>query len=459
MTMSGAPHPDVVIVGGGLAGTDAAWQAATEGARVHLYEMRPHRNTPAHKTGDLAELVCSNSLKSNQSHTAPGLLKDEMRMLGSLVIAAADASAIPSGAALGVDREQFAAHITRSLEEHPLVTILREEITAIPDIAPTVICTGPLTSEALATEIQAITGSEGLYFYDAASPIVEADTIDRDIAWEQSRYDKGNGGYLNCPLTEEQYHRFREELLAAELTPLQDFEPLKLFEGCLPIEELARRGELTMAYGPMKPVGLTDPRTDRRPFAAIQLRAENASQTRWSMVGFQTRLKWPEQKRIFRTIPGLEQAEFVRLGVMHRNTYLHSPTLLEPTVALRPELIEKAGRRHPLFFAGQMTGVEGYVESAAIGMLAGINAARAGRGEQLLELPATTMLGALAEYVSNGPVDNFQPLNSNFGILPPLEPHIRKKQLRRAAMVDRAREDMRRVVASLGRQTAAEAAA
>ena len=458
--MSDSNPPEIAVIGGGLAGVDAAWQAARAGARVRLYEMRPVRKTPAHKTDRLAELVCSNSLKSNQAHTAPGMLKVEMRLLGSLVIAAADESAVPAGAALAVDREQFAARITSALEEHPRITVLREEVTEIPDAAPTVICTGPLTSDALAARIQAVTGSEALYFYDAASPILEAESINREIIWEQSRYDKGGGGgYLNCPFDEIGYYRFREALIAAELTPLHDFEPMKMFEGCLPIEELARRGPLTMAYGPMRPVGLRDPRTGERPFAVVQLRAENRDRTLWSMVGYQTRLKWPEQKRIFRTIPGLEEAEFVRLGVMHRNTYLRSPTLLEPTLALRPALMKGAERRQPLFFAGQMTGVEGYVESAATGMLAGLNAARMARGKAPLTLPAETMLGALAEYVSHGPADNFQPLNSNFGLLPALHPRVRRKAERRAAMAARAIAAMREFCAALGRGEPAEAAA
>jgi methylenetetrahydrofolate--tRNA-(uracil-5-)-methyltransferase len=433
---------EVAVIGGGLAGTDAAWSAAREGARVALFEMRPVRPTPAHKTGDLAELVCSNSLKSNLPHTPAGMLKAEMRMLGSLVIAAADRSSVPSGGALSVDRELFAREITCAIQQHPGITLLREEVTEIPDDVPVVVATGPLTSDRLAAEIQRITGSEELYFYDAASPIIDADTIDRSIAFEASRWGKGQedgsaGGYLNCPLTEAEYFRFREELLKGELVPLKDFEPVKLFEGCLPIEELARRGELTMAYGPMKPVGLTDPRTGQRPFAVVQLRQENRSATLYSMVAFQTRLKWGDQQRIFRMIPGLQEAEFVRLGVMHRNTYLHSPELLDRTMALREAVRARAGRRAALFFAGQMTGVEGYTESAAVGILAGLNAARAARGLPLLEVPPESMTGSLTEYIANGPADNFQPMNSNLGLLPPLEPHIRNKQQRQQALIAR----------------------
>jgi methylenetetrahydrofolate--tRNA-(uracil-5-)-methyltransferase len=450
------PGVDVVVVGGGLAGTDAAWSAAAAGARVALFEMRPRVRTPAHATGNLAELVCSNSLKSNLPHTPAGMLKSEMRLLGSLVMAAADRSAVPSGGALSVDRDLFAAAVTEAIEGHPRITLVREEVERLPEGVPVVVASGPLTSEALAADLQRITGSEQLYFYDAASPIIEADSINREIAFEAARWGKGQedgtaGGYLNCPLNEEEYHRFREELLAAELVPLKDFEPIKLFEGCLPIEELARRGERTMAYGPLKPIGLTDPRTGRRPFAVLQLRQENVSGTLYSMVACQTRLKWGEQTRIFRMIPGLESAEFVRLGVMHRNTYLHSPSLLEPTLALRPEARERAGRSAPLFFAGCITGVEGYTESAATGLLAGLNAARAARGEAALGLPETAMLGALTGYISGGPAENFQPMNANLGLLPPIEPHIRDKRQRHEALIARGIAAMREFAASVGR--------
>jgi len=447
---------DVVVIGGGLAGSDAAWSAAREGARVALFEMRPVRNTPAHQTANLGELVCSNSLKSNLPHTPAGLLKQEMRLLGSLVIAAADRSAIPSGGALSVDRDQFSAAITRGVEEHPNITLVREELTEIPDGLPVVVATGPLTSDALAAQIQRLTGAEELYFYDAASPIIDAETIDRSIVFEAARWGKGQedgtaGGYLNCPLSEEEYHRFREEVLKAELVPLKEFEPIKLFEGCLPIEEMARRGELTMAYGPMKPVGLTDPRTGRWPFAVVQLRQENAAATLYSMVAFQTRLKWGEQTRIFRMIPGLENAEFVRLGVMHRNTYLQSPQLLERTMALRDGVRERAERQAPIFFAGCISGVEGYTESAATGILAGMNAARMARREAPVELPLETMIGALTEYIARGPADNFQPMNANFGLLPPIEPRIKNKGQRQLALVERGLAAMRETARSLGR--------
>jgi methylenetetrahydrofolate--tRNA-(uracil-5-)-methyltransferase len=445
---------DLRVIGGGLAGTDAAWLAARHGLRVALYEMRPRVMTPAHKTDRLAELVCSNSLKSNLLTTAAGLLKQEMRLLGSLVISAADRSAVSSGGALSVDREQFAQIITEAISNDPAIHLIREEMPSLRSDLPTIVATGPLTSEALAAEIQAIAGREQLYFYDAASPIIDADSIDRTICFEASRYGKGQedggaGGYLNCPLDEEEYHAFRAELLKAEKVPLKEFEPIKLFEGCLPIEEMAARGELTMAFGPMKPVGLIDPRTGRRPFAVVQLRQENEGATLYSMVAFQTRLTWPEQRRIFRMIPGLQDAEFVRLGVMHRNTYLCSPELLEPTMRLRETVAERVERRAALFFAGQMTGVEGYTESAATGIVAGINAARAAGGEAPFVPPPTTMIGALCDYISHGPAANFQPMNSNLGLLPPLEVPIRKKDERQAALIRRALQVMERAAAGL----------
>ncbi len=444
------------MIGGGLAGTDAAWSAAREGVKVALYEMRPTRPTPAHRTGDLAELVCSNSLKSNLPHTAAGMLKAEMRMLGSLVIAAADRSSVPSGGALAVERELFAREITAAIATHPNITLIRDEVPQIPEGVPVVVATGPLTSEALAADLQRITGREELYFYDAASPIIDAESIDRAIVFEAARWGKGQedgspGGYLNCPMDKDEYDRFREAVLGAELAPLHDFEPLKLFEGCLPVEELARRGERTLAFGPFKPIGLTDPRTGRRPHAVVQLRQENRSATLYSMVACQTRMKWGDQTRIFRMIPGLENAEFVRLGVMHRNTYIHSPALLDATLALREDVRERAGREAPLFFAGQITGVEGYTESAASGILAGMNAARAVLGKPPVQLPTEGMIGALMDYVAHGPQDNFQPMNSNLGLLPPIEPHIKKKDERHATLIARGVARMREVAVELGR--------
>jgi methylenetetrahydrofolate--tRNA-(uracil-5-)-methyltransferase len=456
---------DVLVIGGGLAGTDAAWSAAQEGAKVALFEMRPVRSTPAHVTDRLAELVCSNSLKSNLPHTPAGMLKQEMRLLGSLVMQAADESAIPSGGALAVDRDRFAAAITNAIERHPNITLIRQEITAIPHDRPVVIATGPLTSDTLASEIQHLTGREDLYFYDAASPIIESDSIDRTIAFEASRYGKGQeedgsgGGYLNCPLSRDEYFAFRAALLEGELVPLKEFEPIKLFEGCLPIEEMAKRGELTMAYGPMKPVGLTDPHTGQRPFAVVQLRQENAASSLYSMVAFQTRLKWGDQTRIFRMIPGLENAEFVRLGVMHRNTFICSPALLERTMALRADAPGASGRTAPLFFAGCISGVEGYTESAATGILAGMNAARAVRGAAPLELPHESMLGALTNYIANGPEKNFQPMNANLGLLPPIEPHIKNKTQRHQALITRGLQASQEFAESIGRAQALKAAA
>jgi methylenetetrahydrofolate--tRNA-(uracil-5-)-methyltransferase len=447
---------DVVVIGGGLAGCDAAWSAAREGARVALFEMRPVKSTPAHHTGNLAELVCSNSLKSNLPHTPAGLLKTEMRLLGSLVITAADRAAVPSGGALAVDRDVFAHEVTTGIQSHPLITLVREELVELPDDVPVVVATGPLTSDALAAEIQRLTSANELYFYDAAAPIIDADSIDRSIAFEASRYGKGQedggvGGYLNCPMNHEEYTAFREAVLAADLVPLKEFEPIKMFEGCLPIEELARRGEQTMAYGPMKPVGLTDPRTGGRPYAVVQLRQENKAGTLYSMVAFQTRMKWGEQQRIFRMIPGLENAEFVRLGVMHRNTYIHSPVLLERTMALRDAVRESAGRRAPLFFAGCISGVEGYTESAATGILAGLNAARVARGDAPLVAPVESMIGSLTEYIAHGPADNFQPMNSNLGLLPPLAHPIRDKRRRHDALLARGLAAMEQFAAELGR--------
>ncbi len=446
----------VIVIGGGLAGVDAAWSAAAEGARVALFEMRPARMTPAHRTGNLAELVCSNSLKSNLPHTAAGMLKAEMRALGSLVLAAADESAVPAGGALAVDRDLFARAITDRIDGHPLITLVREELTELPDDLPVVVATGPLTSEALSSRIQALTGTAGLYFYDAASPIIDAESIDRSVAFEAARWGKGQedgsaGGYLNCPMNQAEYTAFREAVLAAELAPLHDFEPMRLFEGCLPVEELARRGEKTLAFGPFKPIGLRDPRTGERPHAVVQLRQENRGATLYSMVACQTRMKWGEQTRVFRMIPGLERAEFVRLGVMHRNTYLHSPALLEPTLAVREAVRMAAGRRAPIFFAGQITGVEGYTESAATGILAGMNAARSQRTLPGVVPSPLTMLGALLEYIAAGPTDNFQPMNSNLGLLPPFEERFRRKEDRHAALVARGLSAMDEFSRSLGR--------
>lgn len=421
---------EVTIIGGGLAGSEAAWQAANAGATVTLYEMRPVVPTPVHQTGNLAELVCSNSLKSNLLTNAAGLLKEEMRRLNSLIVSAAEKASVPAGEALAVDREIFAAAITGALESHPNVTIVRGEAQSIDENRVTIVATGPLTSDALAQDVGRLTGTSQLSFYDAVAPTIDASTIDRTKVFTQSRYDKGDAAYLNCPFTRDEYEAFYDALLHAELAPLHDHETkVPYFEGCLPIEVLASRGPKTLSFGPMKPVGLIDPRTGRRPWACLQLRQENLAATLYSMVGFQTRMKWGEQKRVFRMIPGLENAEFVRYGVIHRNTYIQSPRLLNDTFQMRA---------YPnVFFAGQITGVEGYVESAASGILAGRNAARLLQGLPLIRLPETTMLGALASYVAHYDGKDFQPMNSNWGIVPPLEERIRDKREKARQMAER----------------------
>lgn len=431
-------YSELIIIGGGLAGTEAAWQAAQRGIRVALYEMRPVRQTPAHTGERLAELVCSNSLGSALPDRAPGLLKAEIRRLDSLIMQAADEAAVPAGGALAVDREKFAEAVTRRIEAHPLIDLCREELARIPD-TPTIIATGPLTSPALAEAIAALAGKEYLYFYDALSPIVEADSINMAVAFRASRYDRGEqeeGDYINCPLDEAEYRAFVEALRTAERIELKQFEQEDphFFEMCLPVEEIARRGDQALAFGPMRPVGLTDPRTGRRPHAVLQLRQDNLAGTLYNLVGFQTNLKWGEQQRVFRLIPGLEQAEFMRYGMMHRNTYLNSPTLLSPTMQFRT--------RPDLFFAGQITGVEGYVGNAATGLLAGLNAARLLRGQSPVILPPTTMLGALCHYVTHAEPKDFQPMKANFGLMPPLDRPVRHKQARYQAYSDRALQDL-----------------
>jgi methylenetetrahydrofolate--tRNA-(uracil-5-)-methyltransferase len=442
---------ELTIIGGGLAGCEAAWQAAQRGISVRLYEMRPVRQTPAHITDRLAELVCSNSLGSDLSDRAPGLLKNEIRRLGSLIMQAAARSAVPAGGALAVDREKFAKEVTHSIEGHPLIELRREEVTRIPD-TPIIIASGPLTSDALAREIAALSGEEYLYFYDAVSPIVELDSVNMEIAFRASRYGRGEqaeGDYINCPLTEDEYQTFISALRAAEQIELKQFEQEDehFFEMCLPIEELARRGDQALAFGPMRPVGLTDPRTGRRPYAALQLRQDNLAGTLYNMVGFQTNLKWGEQRRVLRMIPGLEEAEFMRYGMMHRNTYINSPRLLEPTMQWRT--------RPDLFFAGQITGVEGYVGNAATGLLAGLNAARLMRGAAPLTLPPTTMLGALCHYITHAEPKDFQPMKANFGLMPPLNTprKIRNKKARYQAYVARALQDLDQLIEAEGLKT------
>ena len=440
---NGVDEKTLVVVGGGLAGTEAAWAAAERGIEVLLYEMRPVKSTPAHKTGDLAELVCSNSFKGKSPTTAHGLLKQEMRRLGSLLLPIADASAVPAGEALAVDVPVFAAEVTRRVSGHPRIRVVREEAPAIPQGAVVVVATGPLTSESLSADLARLSGNDHLYFYDAISPTLDAETIDRSICFAQSRYDKGEGVYLNCPMSAEEYRAFIKTLLEAELAPMKDFEPMHLFEGCLPIEELAARGEETPAHGPMKPVGLIDPRTGRQSHAVVQLRQENQEGSRFGLVGFQTRLKYSEQKRVFRMIPGLQSAEFARYGQMHRNTYLNSPRLLDASLRVRQEKWPGAA----LFVAGQLCGVEGYMESAAVGMVAGVNAARVLHGLQPAVPPAETMVGSLLRYVSGEahptayPNGRFQPMNSNFGLMTPIEGKLKKAD-RIAAKVERARTAM-----------------
>lgn len=422
----------VLVVGAGLAGSEAAWQAALAGAEVTLYEMRPTHETPAHKTGDFAELVCSNSLRAAGLENAVGVLKEEMRRLGSLVMEAADAARIPAGGALAVDRENFSRIITQRLSSHPRIAVVRRQLEAVPQEtdAVTVVASGPLTAGALAADIARLTGQEYCYFYDAAAPIVTRESLDMTKIFAASRYDKGEADYLNCPLDQAEYEAFWQALTTAEKAPLQAFEQEKFFEGCMPLEVMASRGQDTLLFGPLKPVGLTDPRTGQRPHAVVQLRQDNAAGTLYNLVGFQTHLKWPEQRRVFGMIPGLERAEFVRYGVMHRNTFINSPVLLTPTLNLRTA--------PQIFFAGQMIGVEGYVESAAAGLVAGLNAARMCRGQELLTLPPETAIGSLCRYVAAADPRHFQPMNINFGLMPTLATRERDKKRKKEQIAVRA---------------------
>jgi len=422
---------EINVIGGGLAGAEAAWQAASAGARVKLYEMRPVRQTPAHHTDKLAEIVCSNSLKSDEPGSASHLLKEELRRGDSLVMSAAARARVPAGAALAVDRQQFAEYITSEIEAHPRIEVVREEVTSLKTAEVTIVATGPLTSDSLTEEIIRLTGDDQLYFYDAIAPIIAADSIDRTIAFKAARYGKGGDDYLNCPLNEEEYGLFYRELTSANSVPLQRFEETRWFEACLPIEELARRGVDTLRYGPMKPVGLVDPRTGLQPFAAVQLRQENLMADAYSMVGFQNHLRYGEQARVLRLIPGLARAEFLQFGQIHRNTYVNGPRVLQPTMQMRA---------HPnILFAGQITGVEGYVESVAMGWLAGRNAARLVQGEELLIAPRATAIGALAQYVSSAEKKNYQPVNITFALLEPLSPEqarsVRRKRDRHLLQV------------------------
>ena len=420
----------VTVIGAGLAGSEAAFQIAEQGIHVDLYEMRPKKMTPAHHTSGFAELVCTNSLRGNQVTNAAGLIKEEMRHLNSLIIKAADATALPAGGALAVDRDNFSAYVTKTLEDHPNITIHLDELTELPE-GITVVATGPLTSEPLSQSIQNFIEMEGLYFYDAAAPVLEKDSINMEKVYLKSRYDNGEAAYLNCPMTKAEFESFYRELIAAEVAPLKEFEEEKYFDGCMPFEVMASKGEKTLLFGPMKPVGLEDPKTGKIPYAVVQLRQDNAAGSLYNIVGFQTHLKWGEQKRILQMIPGLENAEIVRYGVMHRNTFLNSPKILRSTY--------QSQKRDDLFFAGQMTGVEGYVESAASGLLAGLNAARMANGQECVVFPKETMIGAMSHYITNTDSKHFQPMNANFGIIEPLGgKKIRDKQLKNQMIADKA---------------------
>ncbi len=429
--------PLVSVIGAGLAGSEAAFQLAQRGVKVRLFEMRPARMTQAHKTGLFAELVCSNSLRNVSIETAVGVLKEEMRRLGSLVISAADSARVPAGAALAVDREKFAGEVTRALETNPHIEIVREEATAIPD-GPTIIASGPLTSAALGAELERLIGPRNLYFYDAIAPIVMRESLDMTQAFFASRYGKGGDDYINCPMDEREYEAFVDAVLGAEKVALHPFEKPVYFEGCMPIEEMARRGRDTLAFGPMKPVGIIDPRTGRRPFAVVQLRQDDSDGRLYNMVGFQTKMTYPEQRRVLRMIPGLEHAEFVRLGSLHRNTFIDSPRLLRPTLQLRS--------RDNLFLAGQMIGVEGYVESAAMGLLAAINAARFVAGGTIPIPPRETALGSLVAYVTDPARINFQPMNANYGLMPEPDGRLRGRE-KKIRMGERALESLDRWIA------------
>ncbi|WP_420540105.1 FADH(2)-oxidizing methylenetetrahydrofolate--tRNA-(uracil(54)-C(5))-methyltransferase TrmFO [Paenibacillus polymyxa] len=432
----------VTVIGAGLAGSEAAWQIASRGVPVKLYEMRPVVKTPAHHTDKFAELVCSNSLRANGLTNAVGVLKEEMRILKSLVLSAADLHAVPAGGALAVDRDGFSGHITDTLHQHPLIEVVNEELQELPQDGIVVVATGPLTSPALSEQIKTLMGEEYFYFYDAAAPIVEKDSIDMSKVYLASRYDKGEAAYLNCPMNEAEFDAFYEALITAEVAQVKEFEKEIYFEGCMPIEVMMQRGKQTALFGPMKPVGLVNPHTGELPYAVVQLRQDNAAGTLYNLVGFQTHLKWGEQKRVFSMIPGLEEAEFVRYGVMHRNTFINSPQQLHPTYQFK-------GRSN-LFFAGQMTGVEGYVESAASGLLAGINAARAARGQEMFVFPAETTLGSMARYITTADFKHFQPMNANFGLLPKLETRIRNKKEKNEALANRALESLRGYINQTG---------
>ena len=428
----------VIVIGAGLAGSEAAWQLAKRGIKVRLYEMRPLVNTPAHHTDKFGELVCSNSLRSNQLENAVGLLKEEMRRLGSLIMECADSKALPAGGALAVDREGFSQEITDRITGNSNIEIIREEVTSIPENEYVIVATGPLTSEKLSFSIGSMMDNDYLYFYDAAAPIVTYESINKDKVFMASRYDKGDSDYINCPMTEEEYVSFHKELVNAETAPLKSFEKEVVFEGCMPVETMAKRGLQTLLFGPLKPVGLTDPRNGKQPYAVVQLRRDNKEGTLYNIVGFQTHLKWGEQKRVFGMIPGLENAEFVRYGVMHRNTFINSPKVMRPTLQFH--------NNEKLFFAGQMTGVEGYVESASSGLVAGINMARIINDMEPVVFPETTAHGALCRYITDRTIKTFQPMNVNFGIFPQPEYRIRNKKEKSSYYAERALKDLEKFI-------------
>lgn len=424
----------VIIVGAGMAGSEAAWQVAQRGIEVDLYEMRPVKSTPAHKTDLFGELVCSNSLRGAGLENAVGVLKEEMRRMGSIIMEAADATRVPAGGALAVDRLGFSQYITEKVSNHPNVRVIHEEISSIPceEDGVTIVASGPLTAGALAEDIANLMGHEYFYFYDAAAPIVTLESVDMTRAWKASRYGKGEAAYINCPMNKEEYLHFWRELVNSEKAPTHNFEKEKFFEGCMPVEEMASRGEDTLLFGPLKPVGLENPADGKLPYAVVQLRQDNAEGTLYNIVGFQTHLKWGEQKRVFGLIPGLENAEFVRYGVMHRNTFINSPETMRPTLQFKGN--------DKLFFAGQMTGVEGYVESASSGLVAGINAARVCGGEEPIVFPAETAHGSLCHYITTAPAKHFQPMNVNFGIMSPIKERIRDKKQKKMRIAERALE-------------------
>lgn len=434
----------VSVIGAGLAGCEAAWQTAERGINVRLYEMKPEKKTPAHKSDSFCELICSNSLKAARVESAAGLMKEEMRRLGSLLMDCADKCSVPAGGALAVDRDIFSSMVTERIRSHPMIEVIGREVTSLPEDGICVVATGPLTADALAAEIRKLCG-DSLHFFDAAAPIVTAESIDMSCAFTASRYDKGgDDAYINCPMNKEEYEAFHAALVTAERAPRHDVDVMnpKVYEGCMPVEILGSRGLDTLRFGPMKPVGLRDPRTGHRPWAVVQLRTENAEKTMYNLVGFQTNLKFPEQKRVFGMIPALKNAEYVRYGVMHRNTFLDSPRLLTAAYNMK--------ERPALFFAGQMTGVEGYMESAGSGLLAGINAARLAEGKDMLIFPKETMLGALADYVANADTNDFQPMGANLGILPPLAENIRDKRERAAAYAERSLGILQDIIAQAG---------